>query len=127
MSPMREVAAAMTLAGPHRDDVLVAQRRGDALVDLRRMGSQGEQRTAVLALLMSHRQHLGARSGLPILVLANHQDAPGALGPPELAATLGVVDVRGREVHVQGAVATTGVGLQEGLAWLLGAATRTGS
>ena len=65
--------------------------------------------------------------GLPILVLANHQDAPGALGPPEVAAALGVVDVRGREVHVQGAVATTGVGLQEGLAWLLGAATRTGS
>ena len=65
--------------------------------------------------------------GLPILLLANHQDAPGALGPPEVAAALGVVDVRGREVHVQGAVATTGVGLQEGLAWLLGAATRTGS
>jgi recombinational DNA repair ATPase RecF len=38
----REVAAAMTLAGPHRDDVRVAQRRGDDLVDLRRMGSQGE-------------------------------------------------------------------------------------
>ncbi len=65
----REVAAAMTLAGPHRDDVLVAQRRGDAVLDLRRMGSQGEQRTAVLALLMAHRAHLGARSGLPILVL----------------------------------------------------------
>jgi len=65
----REVAAGMTLAGPHRDDVLVGQRRGDALVDLRRMGSQGEQRTAVLALLMTHREHLGARAGLPILVL----------------------------------------------------------
>lgn len=65
----REIAAGMTLAGPHRDDVLVAQRRGDDLADLRRTGSQGEQRTAVLALLMAHRAHLGARSGLPILVL----------------------------------------------------------
>jgi len=65
----REVAAAMTLAGPHRDDVFVGQRRADDLVDLRRVGSQGEQRTAVLAMLMAHRAHLGARAGLPILVL----------------------------------------------------------
>ena len=65
----REVAAAQTLAGPHRDDVFVGQDRDDAQVDLRRVGSQGEQRTAVLALLMAHREHLGARSGLPILIL----------------------------------------------------------
>ena len=65
----REMAAAMTLAGPHRDDVFVGQRRGGDLVDLRRVGSQGEQRTAVLAMLMAHRAHLGARAGLPILVL----------------------------------------------------------
>lgn len=65
----REVAAGMTLAGPHRDDVLVGQDRDGVLSDLRRTGSQGEQRTAVLALLMAHRAHLGERSGLPILVL----------------------------------------------------------
>lgn len=65
----REVAAGMTLAGPHRDDVLVGQQRDGGLADLRRTGSQGEQRTAVLALLMAHRAHLGARSALPILVL----------------------------------------------------------
>ena len=65
----REVAAAMTLTGPQRDDVFVGQHRGDDLVDLRRVGSQGEQRTAVLAMLMAHRAHLGARAGLPILVL----------------------------------------------------------
>lgn len=65
----REVAAAQTLAGPHRDDVFVGQARGDDMVDLRRVGSQGEQRTAVLALLMAHREHLGERSGLPILIL----------------------------------------------------------
>lgn len=65
----REVAAAVTLAGPHRDDVLVAQDRDGVRVDLRRVGSQGEQRTAVLALLMAHRAHLATRSGLPILIL----------------------------------------------------------
>jgi len=65
----REVAAGMTLSGPHRDDVLVAQEREGGVVDLRRVGSQGEQRTAVLALLLAHRAHLGARSGLPILIL----------------------------------------------------------
>ncbi len=65
----REVAAAQTLTGPHRDDVFVGQQRGSVITDLRRVGSQGEQRTAVLALLMAHREHLGARAGLPILVL----------------------------------------------------------
>jgi len=65
----REVAAGLTLAGPHRDDVLVGQERDGAVVDLRAVGSQGEQRTAVLALIMAHREHLGARVGLPILVL----------------------------------------------------------
>ena len=65
----REISAAQTLAGPHRDDVFIGQQRGEGVTDLRRTGSQGEQRTAVLALLMAHREHLGARSGLPILVL----------------------------------------------------------
>lgn len=64
-----EVRAAQTLAGPHRDDVFVGQRIRGEVADLRRIGSQGEQRTAVLALIMAHREHLGARSGLPILVL----------------------------------------------------------
>jgi DNA replication and repair protein RecF len=81
----REVAAAMTLAGPHRDDVFVGQMRGDELVDLRRMGSQGEQRTAVLALLMAHRAHLGARSGLPILIL---DDVLSELDPARRALLL---------------------------------------
>ena len=65
----REVAAAQTLAGPHRDDVFVGQDRDGERVDLRRVGSQGEQRTAVLSLLMAHRAHLGARSGTPNLIL----------------------------------------------------------
>jgi len=65
----REIAAGLTLAGPHRDDVFVGQERDGTTVDLRAVGSQGEQRTAVLALIMAHREYLGAHAGLPILVL----------------------------------------------------------
>jgi DNA replication and repair protein RecF len=61
----REIAAAQTLAGPHRDDLLVAA--GET--DLRRLGSQGEQRTAALALLIAGREHLSARAARPILLL----------------------------------------------------------
>lgn len=61
----REIAAAQTLSGPHRDDVYV----GTDGRDVRRLGSQGEQRTAVLALLLAHRDHLAARRARPILLL----------------------------------------------------------
>lgn len=60
----RDVQAAQTLSGPHRDDVLI----GAAGADLRRSGSQGEQRTAALALLLAARDHLRPR-GRPILLL----------------------------------------------------------
>lgn len=61
----REIQAAHTLAGPHRDDVWIGV--GD--VDLRRVGSQGEQRTAALALLLAARDHLRMRAARPILLL----------------------------------------------------------
>ena len=58
-------------------------------------------------------------AGVPVLVLANKQDMPGALSPEEVAQRLGVHEVcRNRAVHVQGATATTGDGLYEGLEWL---------
>ena len=56
-----DVARAMSLLGPHRDDLrFVELGREDASApgderDLRVYGSQGEQRTAVLALLLSER------------------------------------------------------------------------
>lgn len=80
-----EVRAAQTLAGPHRDDVFVGQRTRGEVADLRRIGSQGEQRTAVLALIMAHREHLGARSGLPILIL---DDVLSELDPTRRARLL---------------------------------------
>jgi DNA replication and repair protein RecF len=61
----RDVQAAQTLSGPHRDDVWIGA--GDH--DLRRMGSQGEQRTAVLAFLLACRDHLAVRSAIPIMLL----------------------------------------------------------
>ena len=61
----REIQAAQTLSGPHRDDLWIGV--GDA--DLRREGSQGEQRTAALAMLLAARDHLRARAARPILLL----------------------------------------------------------
>jgi DNA replication and repair protein RecF len=61
----REIQAAQTLSGPHRDDLWI----GAGAADLRREGSQGEQRTAALALLLAARDHLRARSARPILLL----------------------------------------------------------
>lgn len=61
----RDIRTAQTLAGPHRDDLLIV---GDER-DLRRLGSQGEQRTAVLALLLAHRDHLSEAGAVPIMVL----------------------------------------------------------
>ncbi len=60
-----EIRAGQTLGGPHRDDLWIGAGRRD----LRRAGSQGEQRTAVLALLLAHREHLTARAARPILLL----------------------------------------------------------
>lgn len=61
----RDLRVGQTMVGPHRDDLWI----GAGGVDLRRLGSQGEQRTAVLALLLAHREHLAGVGARPILVL----------------------------------------------------------
>lgn len=61
----RDVQAAQTLSGPHRDDLWIGVKGHD----LRRMGSQGEQRTAVLAFLLACRDHLAMRSATPIMLM----------------------------------------------------------
>ncbi len=61
----RDIQAAQTLSGPHRDDLVI----GAGAADLRRSGSQGEQRTAALALLLAARDHLRERAARPILLL----------------------------------------------------------
>lgn len=53
-----------------------------------------------------------------LLVLANKQDLPGAGEVSDIAEQLGLKGLRRRQWFIQGAVATKGVGLYEGLDWL---------
>ena len=50
-----------------------------------------------------------------LLVIANKQDLPGALPVSDLAGKLGLHSVKGRQWFIQGAVATRGEGLYDGL------------
>lgn len=85
----RDVAAAQTLSGPHRDDVWI----GAADQDLRRTGSQGEQRTAVLAILLACRDLLAERRVSPILLL---DDVLSELDPDRRRRLLAAVSGTGQ-------------------------------
>lgn len=61
----RDLERGVTGIGPHLDDVTV--RTGSC--ELRAFGSQGEQRLAVLSLLLAEAEVLGERRGTPPLVL----------------------------------------------------------
>ena len=67
---------------------------------------------------------LGSRElfGAPVLVLANKQDLAHAGGEDELASHLGLSSVDSRPCKVQAGSALDGVGLVEGLQWLVQAA-----
>lgn len=56
-----------------------------------------------------------AMVGVPVVVLANKQDLPGALSTSELADRLGLLKVRDRKWFVQGACAISGEGICEGM------------
>ena len=60
-------------------------------------------------------------AGAAVLVFANKQDLPGAADPATLVQAFDLPSLRGRRWHVQGAVATRGEGLYEGLDWLAAA------
>lgn len=57
---------------------------------------------------------LARRPDLPVLLLCNQQDRPGAMGPGETIAAFGLHSVRstGLRWRAQGTVATTGQGLE---------------
>jgi DNA replication and repair protein RecF len=57
--------------------------------DLRRLGSQGEQRTAALAMLLAHRDQMRAAGAEPILLL---DDVLSELDPDRRAALLAALD-----------------------------------
>ena len=62
----RDIAAGVTLSGPHRDDFRFIYRKRD----LAYFGSRGEQRMAVLALKLSELEYLSIKQGIrPILAL----------------------------------------------------------
>lgn len=51
--------------------------------------------------------------GVPLVVLANKQDLPGALAPDEISVRLGLGLVKDRQWHVQGTSAVSGDGIHE--------------
>jgi DNA replication and repair protein RecF len=61
----RDLDRGVTGVGPHLDDIVIAS----GSRDLRSFGSQGEQRLAVLALLLAEAQLLAERRGSPPLLL----------------------------------------------------------
>jgi DNA replication and repair protein RecF len=61
----RDLERAVTSLGPHLDDVVIAA----AGRDLRSFGSQGEQRLALLALLLAEAETIADRTGVPPLLL----------------------------------------------------------
>ena len=61
----RDIERGITGAGPHLDEIAI--RSGDR--DLRTFGSQGEQRLAVLALLLAEAELIAARRRVPPLLL----------------------------------------------------------
>lgn len=87
----RDAAAGMTLAGPHRDDLWM----GWDDLDARRLGSQGEQRTVALALLLAYRDLLAGAAALPVLLL---DDVLSELDPLRRSALLDAVARDGQTI-----------------------------
>jgi len=54
-------------------------------------------------------------NGVPVSVIANKQDLPGACSTSELAETLGLRDMRTHKWHIQSCCAITGDGIYEGM------------
>lgn len=65
-----EVAAGVTLVGPHRDDFTVYQKKDETLRNVHSFGSRGEQRLAVLSLKLCEMDFIEQKTGeRPILLL----------------------------------------------------------
>lgn len=67
----RDIRTGSTNAGPHRDDICFeVSVEGQKEIDLRKYGSQGQQRTAALSLKMSEIELVKKRTGeFPVLLL----------------------------------------------------------
>ncbi|CAD6567327.1 MAG: hypothetical protein CYPHOPRED_001617 [Cyphobasidiales sp. Tagirdzhanova-0007] len=76
------------------------ERVTEAREELQRMLNEDELRDALL------------------LIFANKQDLPNAMGAPEITDKLGLHALRNRDWFIQATCATSGDGLYEGLEWL---------
>ena len=54
-------------------------------------------------------------AGVPLVVLANKQDLPNAQSPSDIAAKLGLPQMKNRKWFIQGSSAVTGSGIYEGM------------
>jgi DNA replication and repair protein RecF len=86
----RDLERGTTGAGPHLDDVAILT--GDR--DLRTFGSQGEQRLAVLSLLLAEARLLTERRGVPPLLLLD--DVLSELDPDRRRALAGLISAGGQ-------------------------------
>jgi hypothetical protein len=59
-----------------------------------------------------------------LLIIANKQDLPNAMSPQEVADKMRFNDIKLKQKHILGAVATTGQGLNEGLEWITNVLTK---
>ncbi len=80
----RERAAAITLVGPHRDDLLVCA----GVIDQRTYGSRGQQRTAALALKIAEAGLMREVTGEPPVLLLD--DVMSELDPTRRAFVEGL-------------------------------------
>lgn len=61
---------------------------------------------------------------VPLLVFANKQDVEGAMRAPDVSDALGLTGIRDRPWQIVETSAVTGVGLNEGMDWLVHALKR---
>ena len=59
-----------------------------------------------------------------LLIIANKQDLPNAMLPEEVADKIRFKDIKLKQKHILGAVATTGQGLNDGLEWITNVLTK---
>mmetsp|Transcript_60601 Transcript_60601/g.69167 ORF Transcript_60601/g.69167 Transcript_60601/m.69167 type:complete len:182 (-) Transcript_60601:564-1109(-) len=64
--------------------------------------------------------------GVPLLVLANKQDLPGAMSEAEVSEGLGLTSLRNREWAIFKSSALNGTGINEGLEWIVEAIQSSG-
>ena len=66
----RDFRTSMTNVGPHRDDICFSVNDGEKTIDLRKFGSQGQQRTAAMSLKLAEIDLVKIKTGeSPVLLL----------------------------------------------------------